>query len=166
MAIIKRGEAVPTSRRMLQWDPFQTMRELLGQDPMSQLLPELWRGQERLGAYVPSFDVWETQDAYVFKADVPGFREQDIDVSLANNRLTISGKREAEQVSDSDTYYCSERSSGMFTRTFTLPEGCNPDQIRAELKDGVLTLKVPKTAEVQPKRITIQGTATTGKAKA
>ncbi len=160
MAIIKRSESVPASRRSLHWDPFQTMRELLSLEPMSQLLPE------RLGTYVPSFDVWETQDAYVFKADVPGFREQDIDVNITGNRLTFSGKREAEQVSESDTYYCSERSVGTFTRTFTLPEGINPDQVRAELKEGILTVNVPKTAEAQPKRITVQGTAPAGKVKA
>lgn len=167
MAIIKRGEAVPAARRsLLQWDPFQTMREMLSMEPMSQLLPELMRGPERLGTYVPAFDVWETQDAYIFKADVPGFREQDIDISVSGNRLTLSGKREAEQVSESDTYYCSERSVGTFTRTFTLPEGINADQIRADLKEGILTVNVPKTAEAQPKRITVQGTASAGKVKA
>jgi HSP20 family protein len=161
MAIIKRGESVPVARRsLLQWDPFQTMRELLSMEPMSQLLPE------RLGTYVPAFDVRETKDAYVFKADVPGFREQDIDINVTGNRLTFSGKREAEQISETDTYYCSERSEGMFTRTFTLPEGINPDQIRADLKDGILTVNVPKTAEAQPKRINVHGTASTGKVKA
>jgi HSP20 family protein len=166
MAIIRRGESVPAARRLLQWDPFQTMREMLNLEPMSQLLPELWRGQERMGAYVPAFDVWEAKDAYVFKADVPGFREQDIDISVTSNRLTVSGKREAEQVSESDTYYCSERSAGVFTRTFTLPEGINADQIRADLKEGILTVNVPKTAAVQPKRITVQGTTPAGKVKA
>jgi HSP20 family protein len=166
MAIIRKGESVPTARRMLQWDPFQTMREMLSLEPMPQLLPELLRGPERLGAYVPAFDVWETKDAYVFKADVPGFREQDIDISVTGNRLTLSGKREAEQVSESDTYYCSERSAGMFTRIFTLPEGINADQIRADLKEGILTVNVPKTTGAQPKRIAVQGTASAGKAKA
>jgi HSP20 family protein len=142
------------------------MREMLNMEPMPGLLQDLWRGQERLGTYVPAFDVLESKDAYVFKVDVPGFREQDIDINVTSNRLTISGKREAEQVSESDTYYCSERASGMFTRTFTLPEGINSDQIRADLKDGLLTVNVPKTVEVQPKRITIQGTSSTGKVKA
>ncbi|KFE67073.1 Hsp20/alpha crystallin family protein [Hyalangium minutum] len=161
MAIIRRGEAVPTTRRsLLPWDLFQTMREMLNLEPMSQLLPE------RLGTYVPAFDVWETKDAYVFKADVPGFREQDLDIQVTNNRLTLSGKREAEQVSETDTYYCSERSAGTFTRTFSLPVGINADQIRAELKEGILTVNVPKTLAVQPKRIAVQGTAPEGKVKA
>ncbi|MBN1205405.1 MAG: Hsp20/alpha crystallin family protein [Myxococcaceae bacterium] len=166
MAIIRRGETVPAVGRSLQLDPFRTMRELLGWDPFQQVVPELWRGQERLGAFVPAFDVRETQDAFLFKADVPGFREEDIDISVTGNRLSLSGKREAEQVDESETYYCSERSYGTFTRTFTLPEGINADQIRAELKDGVLTVSVPKTAEAQPKRISVRGTATGGKVKA
>lgn len=166
MAIVRRGEAVP-ARRTMQWDPFQTMRELLSMEPLSPLLPEMLRGPERmLREYVPAFDVWETKDAYVFKADVPGFREQDIDINVTGNRLILSGKREAEQVSESDTCYCSERSSGMFTRTFTLPEDINAEQTRANLKDGILTVSVPKTAEAQPKRITVQGTASGGKVKA
>lgn len=166
MAIVRRGESVPTTRRMLQWDPFQTMREMLSLEPMTQLLPELLRGPERVGAFIPAFDVWETKDAYVFKADLPGFRDQDIDIQVTNNRLTVSGKREAEQVSESDTSYLSERSSGVFTRTFTLPEGINADQIRADLKDGILTVNVPKTEAVQAKRVTVQGAPSTGKVKA
>lgn len=166
MALIKRGEVVPASRRLLQWDPFQTMREMLNMEPGASLLPELWRGQERMGAFVPAFDVWETQNAYVFKADVPGFREQDIDISVTGNRLTLAGKREAEQLSESDTYYCSERSMGTFSRTFTLPEGINADQIRADLKEGILTVNVPKTAAVQAKRIAVQGSSASGKVKA
>jgi HSP20 family protein len=166
MAIIRRGESAPTlSRRTTQWDPFQIMRDMLNLEPMSRLLPEHWL-PERMGTFVPAFDVWETKDAYLFKADVPGFREQDIDINVTSNRLTVSGKREAEQVSESDTFYTSERASGMFTRSFTLPEGINPDQIRADLKDGVLTLNVPKTPEVQPKRVNVQGSTTGGRAKA
>jgi HSP20 family protein len=166
MAILRRGQSAPIARRSAQWDPFQMMQELMNLDPLQQVLPELLRGGERMGAFVPSFDVWETKDSYVFKADLPGFREQDITINVTNNRLTLSGKREAEQVHESDTLYVAERMAGMFTRTFTLPEGVNPDQIRADLKDGILTVTVPKTPEAQPKRISVQGTSTGGKAKA
>jgi len=166
MSLVRRGESVPVARRPTVWDPFQTMQELLNLEPFQQMLPELWRGQERMRTFVPAFDVWETQDAYVFKADVPGFREQDLDINITGNRLTLSGKREAEQIQQSDTCYCSERSHGSFTRAFTLPEGINADQIRAELKDGILNVSVPKTPQAQPKRIAVQGTAPGGKVKA
>jgi len=133
------------------------MREMMRWDPFQEMLPRSWRGAEERGAIVPSFDVRETKDAYIFKADLPGFREQDIDVSVTGNRLSVSGKREAEQVEDSDTYYCCERSYGSFTRSFTLPEGVNAEQVQADLKEGVLSLRLPKTAEAQPKRIQLRG---------
>lgn len=153
MAMIRRGEG-QLAQRGREWDPFQAMRELMGWDPFQEMVPRVFRGEERM-VYVPAFDVRETKDAYVFKADLPGFRDQDIDLNVTGNRLTVSGTREAEKVEDTDTYFCSERSYGAFTRSFTLPEGINGDQIQADLKEGVLTIHVPKTAEAQPKRISI-----------
>ena len=151
-----RDEPGAMTRRNREWDPFQTMRELMAWDPFRDMMPRLWRGMDERPAFIPAFDVRETKDGYVFKADVPGFREQDIDINVTGNRLTVSGKRESEQVDESDTYYCCERSAGAFTRTFTLPEGANAEQVRAELKDGVLSLHAPKSAEAQPKKIAIK----------
>lgn len=167
MAIVRRGEGAPLARRATrEWDPFQTMRELLGWDPFQEMVPRLFRGgEERMVGYVPLFDVRETKDSYVFKADLPGFREQDVDLNVTGNRLTVAGKREAEQAEETDTYYCSERSFGAFTRSFTLPEGIDADRIQADLKEGILTVRVPKSAEAQPKRISISS-APGGKAKA
>jgi HSP20 family protein len=76
---------------------------------------------------------------------------------MTGNRLTISGKREAEVEERTDTYYACERSYGSFTRAFTLPEGTDGgDRIRADLKEGVLTLLLPKKPELQPKRIEVK----------
>jgi HSP20 family protein len=159
MAIIRRGEVTPPVRRSREWDPFQTMRELIGWDPFQEMSPRLWRGEEGI-AFVPAFDVRETKDAYIFNADLPGFRDQDIDINVTGSRLLISGKREAEQEAESDTYYSRERSYGSFARSFTLPEGTEPDRIQADLKDGVLTLHVPKRAESQPRRIELRRSQT------
>ena len=167
MAIVRRGEPGLSIRRAgREWDPFQTMRELMSLDPFRELMPRLWRAEEAGVPYAPSFDVKETKDAFVFKADLPGLREEDLDINVTGNRLTVSGKREAEQVEESETFYCSERSYGAFTRAFTLPEGTNADQIRAELKEGVLTVNVPRSAEAQPKKISIAGASAGAKAKA
>jgi HSP20 family protein len=160
MALMRREGSGPVTRRQQpqrEWDPFQTMREFMRWDPFREMAPRLWRGAEERFAMAPAFDVRETKDAYLFKADLPGFREQDIDINVTGNRLTVSGQREAEQAEDSDNYYCCERSYGAFTRSFTMPDGVNGDEIEADLKDGVLSLKVPKTAETQPKRIPIRG---------
>jgi HSP20 family protein len=139
------------------------MRELMSWDPFREAFPRLL-GRSSGGslAFVPAFDVRESKDRYVFQADLPGFRDEDVDISLNGNRLTIAGKREAEQVERSDTFYCSERSHGSFARSFTLPEGVNADQIDAELRDGILSVHVPKVPEAQPRRIELQGRGNAG----
>ncbi len=147
------------------WDPFEMMREMLRWDPMRELARTGLGGGE-LG-FTPSFDVKETKDAYEFKADLPGMKEDDVDISLTGNRLTISGKREEEKRDEGDQYFAYERSYGSFSRSFTLPEGVDAEHVNAELKDGVLSVVVPKKPEVQPRRIQLKGGSTVeGKAKA
>ncbi len=163
MAIVRRGEGAPVARR--EWDPFETMRELMGWEPFREL-PRLWRGEERAPMFAPAFDVRETKDAFFFKADLPGFRQQDVDVNLAGNRLTISGKRQEEEVDDTDRYYCVERTYGSFSRAFTLPQDIDVEHVHADMKEGVLTIRIPKTEQAQPKRIAIGGGAPAGKGKA
>jgi len=91
----------------------------------------------------------------VFKADLPGVKESDIEVSLVGNRLAISGKREGEKEEKAETYYAYERSYGSFTRTFTLPSDIDSAHIKAELKNGELTVVVPKAAAAVAKRIPV-----------
>ena len=95
--------------------------------------------------------------SFVFNVDVPGMKEDEIELHVVGNRLTISGRREEEERHEDDRYYAYERSYGSFSRAFTMPETADLDHISAELKNGVLGVKVPKKAEVQPKRISIQG---------
>jgi len=140
-----------------QWrDPFEAMRNLLRWDPFAEIEGLTATG----GAFVPTFDVKETKDAYVFKADLPGVKEEDVDLSLTGNRLTISGKREEEEKVEGDRYYAYERSYGSFSRSFTIPEGVDTDHVRAEMKNGVLIAVLAKKPEVQPKKISLtSGTA-------
>jgi HSP20 family protein len=126
-------------RRMLEWDPFETMAPV-------RLWPE---------AFVPDFSVKETRDAFVFKADLPGVDGKKIQVKVLGNRLTITGEREEEKKEDGETFYTYERSFGSFTRSFTLPEGAEMDKIHAELKDGVMTIVVPRHPEAQPRQIDV-----------
>lgn len=134
-------------------EPFKAMRELLGWDPFSEMAPT-WPALEG-HSFVPSFEVKETEKAFVFKADMPGIEEKDIDVRLTNNRLTVSGKRESEKSEQNETYYTTERSYGSFTRAFTLPEGIEGEEVAAELTRGVLTVTVPKKPETQPKKVNV-----------
>ena len=137
------------------YDPFRVMRDLLQGDPT-----DFAQWGEK-AAWNPSFEVRENKDAYVFKADLPGVKEADIDVQLTGDRLTISGKREAETTTEKDTYYAYERTFGTFTRAFTLPAGVAADHARAELKEGVLTLVLPKSSDGQTKRIAVKTEAKT-----
>lgn len=139
--------------QMTEWDPFRAMREMLRWDPFREMAP-MFPSMEA-AAFYPSFDVTENKDGYFFKADVPGVKKEDIEISTTGNRLQISGKREMEQESKKDTVYTYERQFGSFTRTFTLPEGADLDHAKSELKDGVLTLVIPKKPSAQAKKIAI-----------
>jgi HSP20 family protein len=146
--------ATPTQGSQLStWDPFQIMREMLAWDAGTPSFTTPSRGVR----FAPAFDVKETADAYVFKADLPGVKEADLDIQLTGNRLTISGRRESEERREGETWYAVERSSGGFTRSFTLPEGADGEHVSAELKEGVLLLTLPKKPEVQPRRIQVSG---------
>ena len=135
-----------------EWEPFRAMRDLLRWDPFGEMTP-IFSGQ--LPAYAPAFEIKETKDSFVFKADVPGVKEQDIEVTSTGNRLTVSGKRESEKEEQDDNYYAFERSYGSFTRSFTLPEQADTAHIQAELKNGELTIAIPKTPAAVAKRIPI-----------
>jgi HSP20 family protein len=137
------------------WDPWRTMRALLSWDPFREMAP-FAPADASAFALNAAFDVKETKDAYLFKADVPGIHERDIEVTVTGNRLTIAGKREAEKEDKSDRYYSYERSYGSFTRSFTLPDGADVDALRATLEQGVLTINIPKKPEVQPKKIAVK----------
>lgn len=137
---------------------FRTMRELMGWDPFAEMVPSIPHVSAFAPSFDVSFDVKETSDGYVFKADVPGVKESDLSVTLTGNRLSISGQRESERKESTDTYYMYERSYGDFSRTFTLPEGVDSSGVIADLKDGVLTVSVKKSPQAQAKKIAI-GTA-------
>jgi len=137
------------------WEPLRMIRDLMGWDPFAEMLPSLTGGESM--TFAPRFEVRETKDAYVFQADLPGIDEKDLDISLTGNRLTVSGKREAEQRREDDTYYAYERSYGSFSRSFTLPDGADVDHADADLKNGVLTVSIGKRPEHQPRKISLKG---------
>lgn len=140
--------ATPTAR---QWEPSRMMREFFGWDPFREMAPFAAVPT----GFAPSFEIKETKDGYLFKADVPGVKDGDLEVTTSGNRLTVSGKREAEKQEQTDTFYTYERTYGDFTRSFTLPEDAECGATNADLKDGVLTISVKKKPEMQPKKIPI-----------
>lgn len=150
----KNDKPIPTSLRA--WEPLRAFRDLIRWDPFAEMASAGWSGESE--GFAPNFDVKETKDAFVFKADLPGVRESDLEVRLSQNRLTIAGKRESEKTEKTDTYYAYECSYGSFSRAFTLPEGIDADKVKAELKDGVLTVELPKPPGLQPRKIAVKST--------
>jgi HSP20 family protein len=149
--LVRRREAeAPTAYGF--WEPARLMREFLRWDPIREPMAALGT----MPNFAPDFDVKETKEAYVLKADLPGVREEDLSVSVAGSRLTVSGKREAEEKRQGETFYAIERMHGSFTRAFTLPEGADPERVQADLKDGVLTLLVPKRPEEKTRQVPVK----------
>jgi HSP20 family protein len=145
--------AVPAAEQA--WDPWRTMRAFLAWDPFREIATFSPAEPNAFGL-TTAFDVKETKDAYLFKADVPGIPEKDLEVTVTGNRLTIAGRRDAEKEDRSDRYHSYERSYGSFTRSFTLPDGADVEALRATLESGVLSVTVPKKPEVQPKKIAVK----------
>lgn len=151
--LITRTTATPATQTPVL-EPFRMMRDLLRWDPFRDAA---WPMMETATAFSPNFEVKETPSAYVFKADLPGIKDEDLDIQLLNNRLTIGGKRESEHKEDNETYHLFERSYGTFSRTFSLPEEVSIDKVDAHLVNGVLTLTVMKNPEAQPRKIHVKG---------
>jgi HSP20 family protein len=132
----------------------RVLREFLRWDPFREMAP-FW-GARRDEGFSPDVDIKETHDAFVFKCDLPGVSEADLEVNVTGHQLTIAGKREeAEEETEAGTYYACERTLGSFQRTFTLPTGADAEHVRAELNEGVLRLIVPKAPGAVAKRIAI-----------
>lgn len=167
MALIRRSQSTPTTSRgsEMEWDPFQNMRELMSWDPLRGIAPRLFRAMGEpsgmMAGYMPGFDVRETKDTYVVSADVPGFKEQDLSVQVSGQRMTVSGERRAEKVEDTDSWYLSERTYGNFSRSFTLPDDADMDNVQAELREGVLNLRVPRSGENKPRQIPLRASGST-----
>ena len=127
----------------MPWDRFRDIMAL--QDRLSARDGAGWR---------PSVDVYETEQCYVVSAELPGVKRDDIHIEMRESELTIRGERREEAV-PANAYHQMERLQGPFTRTFMFSEPIDPEAINAEFVDGVLTVKVPKAARPEPRRIDV-----------
>jgi HSP20 family protein len=143
---------------MTRWDPIREMMTLrramdrMFEDPFFNQQGE-WEQQVSWNLAV---DVAENQDEYLVKASLPGINPDDIEITYNNNILTIRGEIKEEEERKGETYHLRERRFGSFNRTLSLPTPIKPDAIEARYDAGVLTLRVPKTEEVKPKRIEVR----------
>jgi HSP20 family protein len=109
--------------------------------------------------WVPAMDLVEHDDHFLLRADLPGLAEGDVNIELNDGSLTISGERKAEHAKQERGFYRVERQFGSFSRTLTLPDGIDGEQIKASFTNGVLEVWIPKPEERKPRRIPIGGGA-------
>jgi HSP20 family protein len=142
---------------LTRWDPFRELYSL--QNRVGRLLEEQYGGgrEESLtaGAFVPPVDIYEDEHGVQLKLEVPGIDEKDLDVKVENNTLTITGERKFEKEEKEENFRRVERRYGSFTRSFTLPNTVNTEDIKANYENGVLKIELAKRAEAKPKQIKV-----------
>jgi len=145
------------ARRLLSWpeDIERYFDRFMREFPAWPLRPWRWR-RPIMEAWFPDIDVFERDGKIVVRADVPGMKAENIEVSVEGDLLTIKGRREEEKEVKEENYYCSERAFGEFSRTVKLPEGVSTEAIEATCTDGVLEVVIPRPAAPQAKTIKVQ----------
>lgn len=143
---------------VIRWDPFRELSTL--QDRMNRLFDDAARGggngePTSTTAWSPAVDIVETDTTIQVRAEVPGLSRDDIELSLENNVLTLKGERKFEKESKDENYHRIERSYGSFSRSFSVPSTVDEAGIKADYKEGVLTITLPKTQKAKPKQISI-----------
>lgn len=145
---------------IVRWDPFREMMSL--REAMDSLFenalvgPTAGGSQEQTGGWAMPLDVVENEDAFVIKASVPGINPEDLDVTVNGDVLTIRGEMKQEEEKKGDRYVMRERRKGMFSRSVALGAPVKADAVQADYANGVLTLTIPKSEEVKPKKIQIK----------
>jgi len=139
-----------------RFEPFRGVTSL--QERINRLFNEAFDRSEEgsLTSWAPAVDIFETEHELVVKADLPDVKPEDLDIRVENNILTIRGERKFEKKVSEDKYLRVERSYGSFSRSFSLANTVNTEAIKADYKDGVLTLSIPKREEAKPKQIKVQ----------
>ena len=142
---------------LTRWDPFRELTTL--QNRMSRLFEEQYgSGREdslTTGAFVPAVDIYEDEHTIQLKLEVPGIEEKDLDVKVENNVLTVSGERKFEKEEKEENFRRVERRYGSFSRSFTLPNSVNAEDVKADYSNGVLKITLGKRAEAKPKQIKV-----------
>jgi HSP20 family protein len=144
---------------LARWTPYRDLMAV--RDEMNHVLNEAFgRGSTDesawfSGAWSPPVDIYETDDALVLKAELPGFSKDDINIEMKEHTLVIKGERKREDELKEGSYHRTERVYGAFQRSFLLPTTVDQEKVRASYKDGVLELRLPKVQAAQPKRIAV-----------
>jgi HSP20 family protein len=146
---------------LVRWEPVRELNSL--QQEMNRLFSSFFdtpttagNGSSYARRWIPAMDLVETDDDYVLTADLPGLGQEDINLEFEDNVLTLSGERKAEHSERKEGYYRLERASGSFSRSLTLPDGVDPEAVKATFDKGVLEVRIPKPEQRKPKKVAIQ----------
>ena len=145
---------------LIRWEPVRELNTI--QNEMNRLFNTFFdapgapgNGPAATRRWIPAMDLAETNDDFVLRVDLPGLSEEDVNIELEDNVLTISGQRKAEHEERKEGYHRVERASGSFSRSLTLPEGVDPERVKASFDRGVLEVKIPKPEQRKPRKVTI-----------
>jgi HSP20 family protein len=143
---------------LIRWEPARELGTI--QNEMNRLFNTFFDTPTTAGSgasrrWIPAMDLVENDGEFVLRADLPGLSESDVNIELEDNVLTVSGERKSQSEERNEGYYRIERSFGSFRRTLTLPEGVDPEAVKATFDRGVLEVRVPKPEERKPRRVEI-----------
>jgi len=139
-----------------RWNPAVAY---LNREPLARMFESFFndaQGEEVSNRnWVPPVDIQETEEGYRLQAELPGLTKEDIDITLENNVLRLSGERKFERDDKKESFHRVERTYGTFSRAFALPQQVNSEGVQASFENGVLTLLVPKAEQAKPRKISI-----------
>jgi HSP20 family protein len=145
---------------LIRWEPVRELNTI--QSEMNRLFNTYLdapaageRSGQPMQRWIPPMDLVETEDDFVLRADLPGVTESDVNIELENNILTLSGERKAEHEERKEGYYRVERPWGTFSRSLTLPDGVEPEAVKAHFERGVLEVRIPKPEARKPRKVSI-----------
>lgn len=145
---------------IVRWNPWSELSSLekrinrMFDETLKNLHPAE-RKEPQAGSRTPATDVYETENSYVVKADFPGVKKEDIQIDVHDGTFTLKAEKKFEEKESKDNYLRVERAYGSFMRSFQLPKNVDAEKIKAEYKDGVLEVTLPKIEEAKPKKIQV-----------
>src|SRR5215831_1561247 len=151
-----------------RWEPYRELATL--QDRLNRAFGSAFGRTDRedevsMAAWVPPVDITEEKDRIVITAELPGFKEDQIEIQSENGMLSLRGERKFEKESDGKSYHRIERSYGQFVRSFSLPNNVDREKIKADFSDGLLRIELPKREDAKPRTIKITAGASEKKAE-
>ena len=144
---------------LVRWSPWREMVTM--QDRLNRFFDDSYTragfgdGQLEMASWHPMVDIYDRDEKIVINAELPGLEKKDISIDVKDRVLTLKGERAYDNETEGDKYYRRERAFGKFERSFTLPDGLDAEKIKADYKDGLLSVEIPKPEKEKPKQITI-----------